>query len=45
MQCVPGSVFDRECNVCRCTESGQYATCTLKRCKDNKAETEKAPGR
>ncbi|KAH9636292.1 hypothetical protein HF086_003259 [Spodoptera exigua] len=40
MQCVPGSVFDRGCNVCKCTDNGQFATCSLKRCK---TETEHAP--
>ncbi|XP_050552233.1 uncharacterized protein LOC118277363 isoform X3 [Spodoptera frugiperda] len=40
MQCVPGSVFDRGCNVCKCTDNGQFATCTLKRCK---TETDHAP--
>ncbi|XP_063897505.1 SCO-spondin isoform X3 [Helicoverpa armigera] len=43
MKCVPGSVFDRDCNVCRCTENGQFATCSIKRCSDNKLETEHAP--
>ncbi|PZC72030.1 hypothetical protein B5X24_HaOG212043 [Helicoverpa armigera] len=43
MKCVPGSVFDRDCNVCRCTENGQFATCSIKRCTDNKLETEHAP--
>ncbi|KAJ2940809.1 hypothetical protein O0L34_g10057 [Tuta absoluta] len=32
MQCVAGSVFDRECNVCRCAEGGQRALCTHKPC-------------
>ncbi|XP_073963005.1 uncharacterized protein isoform X3 [Choristoneura fumiferana] len=40
--CVPGSVFDQGCNVCRCTEDGGHAICTLKRCpnkEDNKVST------
>ncbi|KOB67284.1 Cysteine-rich/pacifastin venom protein 2 [Operophtera brumata] len=32
LSCDPGSVFDRDCNVCRCTSDGHHATCTLKRC-------------
>ncbi|XP_075985219.1 uncharacterized protein LOC142982556 isoform X2 [Anticarsia gemmatalis] len=44
MKCSPGSVFDRECNVCRCTEDGDHATCTLHVCKTKEADTH-APGR
>ncbi|KAI5631046.1 pacifastin inhibitor (LCMII) domain-containing protein [Phthorimaea operculella] len=32
MKCVAGSVFDRECNVCRCTNDGESALCTNKSC-------------
>ncbi|XP_075985221.1 uncharacterized protein LOC142982556 isoform X4 [Anticarsia gemmatalis] len=39
MKCSPGSVFDRECNVCRCTEDGDHATCTLHVCKTKEADT------
>ncbi|CAB3229454.1 unnamed protein product [Arctia plantaginis] len=39
MKCVAGSVFDRDCNVCRCTDDGNHATCTIKRCeKDNELD-------
>lgn len=39
--CVPGSVFKQGCNTCQCTEDGNHATCTIKRCKeDNPDENE-----
>ncbi|XP_049879715.1 laminin subunit alpha-5-like isoform X6 [Pectinophora gossypiella] len=31
-ECAPGSVFDMDCNVCRCTTDGHHAMCTTKRC-------------
>ncbi|XP_061724194.1 cysteine-rich motor neuron 1 protein-like isoform X5 [Cydia pomonella] len=37
--CVPGSVFEQGCNVCRCTEDGGHATCTLKRCQSKENST------
>ncbi|XP_063388322.1 uncharacterized protein LOC134674194 [Cydia fagiglandana] len=37
--CVPGSVFEQGCNVCRCTEDGGHATCTLKRCQSKENAT------
>ncbi|XP_063542648.1 kielin/chordin-like protein isoform X2 [Cydia strobilella] len=37
--CVPGSVFEQGCNVCRCTEDGGHATCTLKRCQTKEDST------
>ncbi|XP_063629224.1 uncharacterized protein LOC134800673 [Cydia splendana] len=37
--CVPGSVFEQGCNVCRCTEDGGHATCTLKRCPSKENST------
>lgn len=44
MKCVAGSVFDRECNVCRCTADGNHATCTIKRCeKDYELDGEVHP--
>ncbi|XP_048000830.1 von Willebrand factor-like isoform X5 [Leguminivora glycinivorella] len=38
--CVPGSVFEQGCsNMCRCTEDGGHATCTLKRCQGSENAT------
>ncbi|XP_037873934.1 balbiani ring protein 3 isoform X3 [Bombyx mori] len=37
--CVPGSVYNQGCNVCRCTDEGRHATCTLMRCPQEKEET------
>ncbi|KAL4703764.1 hypothetical protein ACJJTC_017552 [Scirpophaga incertulas] len=34
--CSPGSVFDENCNTCRCTKDGRHAMCTMKRCDENK---------
>ncbi|CAG9792944.1 unnamed protein product [Diatraea saccharalis] len=31
-ECSPGSVFERDCNTCRCTTDGHHAMCTNKRC-------------
>ncbi|RVE50761.1 hypothetical protein evm_004510 [Chilo suppressalis] len=31
-ECTPGSVFEKECNTCRCTTDGHHAMCTNKRC-------------
>ncbi|XP_069355857.1 kielin/chordin-like protein [Maniola hyperantus] len=34
-QCVPESVFNQDCNVCRCEADGNHATCSIKRCKED----------
>ncbi|XP_023951713.2 protein draper [Bicyclus anynana] len=40
-QCVPDSVFNQDCNACRCEADGNHATCSIKRCKqDNPNEDE-----
>ncbi|XP_060807391.1 uncharacterized protein LOC106135838 [Amyelois transitella] len=44
--CTPGSVFERRCNVCRCTEVG-YALCTTNKCQEKDATdkpTTEVPG-
>lgn len=38
--CKPGELFARGCNMCRCSEDGKLATCTLKHC-PNQNEGEK----
>lgn len=44
LACVAGSVFDRDCNVCRCTSDGLHALCTHKACAAPPPQAEITPG-